>query len=71
MSAALRVWTCWSVIALQLASVWAATGNCKAGGAGYALAFDGLDGTTVSMKWDFEMKGIKCRARLQPMIRAG
>ena len=52
MSAALRVWTCWSVIALQLASVWAATGNCKAGGAGYALAFDGLDGTTFSMKWD-------------------
>ena len=30
----------------------AAIDNCIAGGAGYAVAFDGLDGTTISMKWD-------------------
>lgn len=39
-------------VVLWAVSASAAAGNCKAGGAGTALAFDGLDGTTVSMKWD-------------------
>ena len=26
-------------------------GNCRAGGAGYAFAFDGMDSTTISMQW--------------------
>ena len=38
------------VLAPVLAS--AATNNARAGGAGYAMSFDGLEGTTVSMKWD-------------------
>ena len=27
-------------------------GNAKAGGAGYAMAFDGFQGTTISLRWD-------------------
>eukprot|EP00966_Prymnesium_polylepis_P004102 93892-Prymnesium_polylepis.1 len=30
------------------------SGNCQAGGAGYAYAFDGLKGTTISMQWQTE-----------------
>ena len=29
----------------------AAPNNAKAGGAGYAYSFDGLEGTTISMQW--------------------
>ena len=40
------------VVLLFLASLAsAATGNAKAGGAGYAYSFDGLMGTTISMQW--------------------
>ena len=35
-----------------LTRVTTASANCKAGGGGYALAFDGLEGTVVSRKWD-------------------
>lgn len=40
----------WALLSIaSLAS--AATGNAKAGGAGYAYSFDGLMGTTISMQW--------------------
>ena len=41
-----------AILALLAPVAYAATDNCIAGGAGYAVAFDGLDGTTVSLKWD-------------------
>ena len=33
----------------------AATDNCKAGGGGYAMAFDAFEGNTISLKWEKEI----------------
>ncbi|KAL1512389.1 hypothetical protein AB1Y20_005647 [Prymnesium parvum] len=39
---------------LFLPLVHSIPGNCRAGGAGYAYAFNGLEGTTISLQWQTE-----------------
>ena len=41
-----------ALLVLGPALAAAAINNAQAGGAGYAMSFDGLEGTTISMKWD-------------------